>query len=343
MFNLVKALELTLSGGIDLLTGRPLGSDLGNLTTYETYAELEAAFAAQIDTFCDKMAACIAVVEQMHAKLLPTPFLSAVIDDCMEKGLDVTRGGAHYNLTGVQAIQVANVADSLAAIRQLVYEEKTVSAERLLHALRTNFEDDPLLRAMLLHKVPKYGNDVAWVDEIGAKWVNYFASRLERYRNGRGGIYQMGLYTVSAHVPMGQNVGASADGRLAGDPLADGGVSAMYGRDTSGPTALLQSVARLPFRRASNGTLLNMKFLPAFFQTDTGIRKFTQLLCAVCALGISHIQFNVLNEADLRAAQREPEKYRGLTVRVAGYTAYFTELAPDLQDEIIARRAYEGV
>ena len=343
MFNLVKALELTLSGGIDLLTGKPLGPDLGNLTTYETYAGLEAAFAAQIDTFCDKMAACIAVVEQMHAKLLPTPFLSAVIDDCMEKGLDVTRGGAHYNLTGVQAIQVANVADSLAAIRQLVYEEKTVSAERLLHALRTNFEDDPLLRAMLLHKVPKYGNDVAWVDEIGAKWVNYFASRLERYRNGRGGIYQMGLYTVSAHVPMGQNVGASADGRLAGDPLADGGVSAMYGRDTSGPTALLQSVARLPFRRASNGTLLNMKFLPAFFQTDTGIRKFTQLLRAVCALGISHIQFNVLNEADLRAAQREPEKYRGLTVRVAGYTAYFTELAPDLQDEIIARRAYEGV
>ena len=147
---------------------------------------------------------------------------------------------------------------------------------------------------MLLNKVPKYGNDVPWVDELGAKWVNYFADGLRKYRNGRGGIYQMGLYTVSAHVPMGQNVAASADGRYARDPLADGGVSAMYGRDVSGPTALLHSVSRLPFEKASNGTLLNMKFLPQFFKTQTGIVKFTQLLRAVCRLGISHIQFNVL-------------------------------------------------
>ena len=343
MFNLLKALELTLTGGIDLLTGKPLGKNLGTLETYPTYEALEAAFSEQIQYFCDQMADCIAVVEKMHAKLLPTPFLSAVIDDCMEKGLDVTRGGAHYNFTGVQAIQVANVADSLAAIKQLVYDDRTVSAERLLHALQTNFSSDPLLRATLLNKVPKYGNDVAWVDAIGTKWVDHFAQCLTQYRNGRGGIYQMGLYTVSAHVPMGQNVGASADGRYAGDPLADGGVSAMYGRDTNGPTALLHSVSRLPFIKASNGTLLNMKFLPDLFKTDGGVRKFTQLLRAVCALGISHIQFNVLNEADLRAAQREPEKYRSLTVRVAGYTAYFTELAPDLQDEIIARRTYAGV
>jgi formate C-acetyltransferase len=142
---------------------------------------------------------------------------------------------------------------------------------------------------------------------------------------------------------MGQNVGASADGRHARDPLADGGVSAMYGRDEKGPTALLQSVAKLPFELVSNGSLLNMKFLPAFFKTQSGIEKFAAFLRAFCRLGISHIQFNVLNESDLRAAQREPEKYRGLTVRVAGYTAYFTELAPDLQEEIIARTTYEGV
>ena len=188
-----------------------------------------------------------------------------------------------------------------------------------------------------------HGNDVPWVDELGAKWVNYFADGLRKYRNGRGGIYQMGLYTVSAHVPMGQNVAASADGRYARDPLADGGVSAMYGRDVSGPTALLHSVSRLPFEKASNGTLLNMKFLPQFFKTQTGIVKFTQLLRAVCRLGISHIQFNVLNEADLKDAQAHPENYRGLTVRVAGYTAYFTELARDLQDEIIARTTYEAI
>lgn len=343
MFNLLKALELTLNNGVDLLNGEKTGLDLGNLTTYKTFEELEAAFAKQIDFFSDRMVECVSVVEGMHEKLLPTPFLSAVIDDCIAKGQDVTQGGAHYNFAGVQAIQVANVADSLAAIKKLVYEEKRFTAEELLTALQTNFENAALLRAALVNKAPKYGNDIEWVDELGAKWVNYFADGLKKYRNGRGGIYQMGLYTVSAHVPMGQNVGASADGRYAKDPLADGGVSAMYGRDTNGPTALLHSVSRLPFEKASNGTLLNMKFLPSFFKTETGIQKFTGLLRAVCSLGISHVQFNVLNEADLRAAQERPEDYRGLTVRVAGYTAYFTELARDLQDEIIARTTYESV
>ncbi len=342
MFNLLKALELTLNHGVDLLTGEKTGLDLGDLTTYASFEELESAYAKQIDYFSDRMVECVSKVEKMHEQLLPTPFLSAVIDDCLAKGQDVTQGGAHYNFAGVQAIQVANLADSLAAIKSLVYEEKKISQEELLHALQTNYEDAPLLRATLLNKAPKYGNDVDWVDQLGVKWVNYFADGLKKYRNGRGGIYQMGLYTVSAHVPMGQNVGASADGRFAKDPLADGGVSAMYGRDTKGPTALLQSVAKLPFAKASNGTLLNMKFLPQFFKTETGIEKFTDLLRAVCRLGISHIQFNVLNEKDLRAAQKTPEKYRSLTVRVAGYTAYFTELAPDLQEEIIARTTYES-
>ena len=343
MFNLVKALELTLHRGVDQLTGEKTGLDLGDLTTYKTFEELEAAFAKQIDYFSDRMVECVSQVEKMHEALLPTPFLSAVIDDCIAKGQDVTQGGAHYNFAGVQAIQVANVADSLAAIKALVYDQKKISAGELLDALHTNFENAPLIRAMLLNKAPKYGNDVEWVDALGAKWANHFADGLKKYRNGRGGIYQMGLYTVSAHVPMGQNVAASADGRYAKDPLADGGVSAMYGRDTNGPTALLHSVSKLPFEKASNGTLLNMKFLPQFFKTQTGIVKFTQLLRAVCDLGISHIQFNVLNEADLRAAQEKPENYRGLTVRVAGYTAYFTELAKDLQDEIIARTTYESV
>ena len=343
MFNLLKALELTLNHGVDQLTGEKTGLDLGDLTTYKTFEELEEAYAKQIDHFSDRMVTCITQVEKMHELLLPTPFLSAVIDDCLTRGMDVTQGGARYNFAGVQAIQIANVADSLAAIKLLVYDEKKLSAQELLHALQTNFEDAPLVRTMLLNKVPKYGNDVPWVDELGAKWVNYFADGLRKYRNGRGGIYQMGLYTVSAHVPMGQNVAASADGRYARDPLADGGVSAMYGRDVSGPTALLHSVSRLPFEKASNGTLLNMKFFPQFFKTQTGIVKFTQLLRAVCRLGISHIQFNVLNEADLKDAQAHPENYRGLTVRVAGYTAYFTELARDLQDEIIARTTYEAI
>ncbi|AEC01347.1 glycyl radical protein [Parasphaerochaeta coccoides] len=343
MFNLVKALELTLNHGTDMLTGQKTGLDLGDLTTYESFEELEEAFARQIDYFSDYMVDCVSTVEKMHEQLLPTPFLSAVIDDCMTNGRDVTQGGAHYNFAGVQAIQVANIADSLAAIKDLVFGRKMLTAERLLQALRNDFKGDEVVRTMLLNKAPKYGNDIAWVDALGAKWSNYFSDGLEKYRNNRGGIYQMGLYTVSAHVPMGQNVGASADGRHARDPLADGGVSAMYGRDTHGPTALLHSVSTLPFRKASNGTLLNMKFLPEFFRTSTGIKKFSNLLRAFVDLGISHVQFNVVNETDLKAAQKEPEKYRGLTIRVAGYTAYFTELARDLQDEIIARTVYERI
>lgn len=342
MFNMVKALELTLNHGVDLLTGEKTGLDLGSLAEYATYEDLEAAYAKQLDHFMDIMADCIAVVEQKHEELLPTPFLSAVIDDCMEKGQDVTQGGAHYNFTGVQAIQVANVADSLAAIRELVYGGK-ISAQELLEALRTDFAEKELLRLRLLNKAPKYGNDTEWVDDIGAKWARYFAEGLKKYRNGRGGLYQMGLYTVSAHVPMGQNVGASADGRHARDPLADGGVSAMYGRDQNGPTALLHSVSRLPFEMATNGALLNMKFIPAFFKTDMGIHKFVSMIRAFCQLNISHVQFNVLNEKDLRAAQERPEDYRSMTVRVAGYTAYFTELARDLQDEIIERTAYADI
>ncbi len=343
MFNMVKALELTLTGGVDLLDSRQSGPNYGDLTTYRTYEDLEAAYARMIDHYMERMVDMVAVMDEMHAKILPTPFLSAVIDDCMELGKDITLGGAHYNQAGVQAIQMANIADSLEVIRRFVYEEKSVSAGELLDALKRDWQGHELLRQRAIHKAPKYGNDIAEVDAIGAKWARYFGDGLKKFRNRRGGIYQMGLYTVSAHVPMGQNVGASADGRHARDPLADGGVSAMYGRDEKGPTALLQSVAKLPFELVSNGSLLNMKFLPSFFKTQAGIEKFAAFLRAFCRLGINHIQFNVLNEADLRAAQREPEKYRGLTVRVAGYTAYFTELAPDLQEEIIARTTYEGV
>jgi len=188
MFNLVKALELTLHRGVDQLTGEKTGLDLGDLTTYKTFEELEDAFAKQIDYFSDRMVECVSQVEKMHEALLPTPFLSAVIDDCIAKGQDVTQGGAHYNFAGVQAIQVANVADSLAAIKALVYDQKKISAEELLTALQTNFENAALLRAALINKAPKYGNDVEWVDEMGAKWVNYFADGLKKDRDGRGGI-----------------------------------------------------------------------------------------------------------------------------------------------------------
>lgn len=343
MFNLVKALELTLNNGVCMLTGKQMGLDTGCLTDYPTYEALEDAFRRQIDHFMDKMIAACDKVDRMHAEYLPSPLLSSVIDSCLDKGLDVTAGGAHYNLSGIQAIQVANLADSLAAIKKLVYDEKTVSAAQLLDALRRDFADNEILRQICINRVEKYGNNVRWVDEIGNRWITYFAEKLKDYKNARGGVYHAGLYTVSAHIPMGKNVAASADGRHAGDPLADGGMSAMYGRDTHGPTNLLHSVSRIDSVNGSNGTLLNMKFLPEFFETKENIRKFSALLMSVVEMRISHVQFNVVRREDLIKAQENPDAYRSLTIRVAGYTAYFTELARDLQDEIIARTSYSGV
>lgn len=343
MFNLNKALEVTLTGGVCLLTGERIAPDFGSLKSYETFGQLEQAFQKQIDYFMDKMILACEEVEKAHIDLLPSPFLSASIDDCMEKGMDVTAGGAKYNLSGIQMIQVANLADSLAAIKQLVYDEKRVSREEMLDALKKDFEGYETLRTMMLNKVPKYGNDVDWVDAMGTKWADYFKNRLRTFTNYRGGPYHTGMYTVSAHVPMGENVGATPDGRHAGEPLADGGMSPVYGRDIKGPTAVLKSVSKLDKTLTTNGGLLNMKFLPEFFHNETGVKKFGSFLRSFVDLEIPHIQFNVVRKEDLIAAKENPEQYRGLTVRVAGYTAYFTELADELQNEIIARTSYGDI
>ena len=343
MFNLNKALEVTLTGGICLLTGEQIAPNYGSLPEYETFEDVENALKKQIDYFMDKMLLACEEVEKAHIDLLPSPFLSATIDNCMEKGVDVTAGGAKYNLSGIQMIQVANLADSLASLKQLVFDEKRFSKEEVLDALKNNFEGYEFMRTVMVNKVPKYGNDNEFVDAMGAKWANYFKDRLRTFTNYRGGPYHTGMYTVSAHVPMGQNVGASLDGRRAMEPLADGGMSPVYGRDIKGPTAVLKSVSKLDKTCTTNGGLLNMKFLPEFFTTEIGVQKFANFLRTFVDLEIPHIQFNVVRKEDLIAAKKNPEQYRSLTVRVAGYTAYFTELAGDLQDEIIARTSYGDI
>lgn len=343
MFNLNKALELTMNHGKCLLTNEPIGLDLGSIETYESFEDLENAFQKQIDYFIEKMMKAEIVVEKAHQDCLPTAFLSTVIDSCLEKGVDVTRDGAKYNLSGIQMIQIANLADSLAAIKELVYDEKMITRHELLEALQADFKGYEIIQTMLLNKVPKYGNDVKWVDELGAKWAGYFRERMKDYTNYRGGLYHTGMYTVSAHVPMGENVGASPDGRNALTPLADGGMSPVYGRDMAGPTAVLKSVSRMKDSYTTNGGLLNMKFLPEFFKTETGMMKFENFLRAFVDLKIPHIQFNVVRREDLLDAKLHPEQHRSLTIRVAGYTAYFVELAGKLQDEIIERTAYEDI
>lgn len=343
MFNMVKALELALNDGVCLLSGKQMGAKTGTLAEFKTYEDVEAALMAQIDFFFSRMISCCEIVEKAHAELLPSPLLSSVIQGCMEKGLDVTAGGAVYNLSGIQAIQCANIADSLAALKTLVFEQKRFSPQAVHAALVNNFEGGKLMRLTLLNKAPKYGNDIEWVDNIANKWIGIFSKKLEQYTNARGGIYHAGLYTVSAHVPMGQNVGATPDGRSNREPLADGGMSAVYGRDMKGPTALLKSVSRVDSHFGSNGTLLNMKFLPDLFMHEDGLKKFVSLIRAFIELKIIHVQFNVVRLEDLLKAQENPEQYRSLTIRVAGYTAYFTELARDLQNEIIKRTSYASL
>jgi formate C-acetyltransferase len=340
MFNMARILELTLFGGKDPQTGVQVGLDTPLLDRLASFAELEAAYDAQLAHFVELMIRGCNVVDRIHAELLPSPFLSLVIQDCVARGVDVTAGGARYNFSGPQGVQIANVADSLAAVRQAVFEERWGAAGELLEALRSDFAGAAALRQRLIHRAPKYGNDDSRVDALAQRWGDRFSALVGQYPTIRGGVYQPGFYTVSAHVPMGAAVGALPDGRRAREPLADGGLSPMTGRDRAGPTAVLRSVSKLNLELASNGTLLNMKFLPSFFQQGDALDKFVLLLRGFCALKIPHVQFNVVSADTLRRAQARPDDYRNLVVRVAGYSAYFTELDRKLQDEIIERTEF---
>lgn len=335
MFNVVKVLELTLNHGVDLLTGEQTGIDTGGLDTYESFEELEAALEKQIRYFVEKMVLCHNTVDRMHGTFMPTGLLSSVVLGCMEKGLDVTRGGAHYNSSGMQFVQVANLIDSLQALKETVYAGK-LSGSDLLEQLKKNWPDEELRRFMK-QKPLKYGNDIPAVDELANKWISLFCNELKKYRNVRGGNFHVGLYTVSSHVPMGDNVGATCDGRKSREPLADGGISACSGCDRQGPTAVLKSAAAIRNQDISNGTLLNMKFSPSIFREEKDRRHFYSLLRAFVSLKIQHVQFNVVDREELLAAQENPENYRSLLIRVAGYTAYFVALDTKLQNEIIRR------
>jgi formate C-acetyltransferase len=343
MFNMVRVLELSLFGGRDPRTEEHIGLETPPLDRMASFDQLEAAYDRQLDHFVRLMVKGCNAVDAVHAEVLPSPFLSCVVEDCVERGLDVTAGGAHYNFSGVQGVQIANVADSLAAVKQAVFDERWLPARDLLAALRDDFAGREVLRQRLIHRAPKYGNDDERVDQFARHWGDRYSELVGRYTNIRGGPYQPGFYTVSAHVPMGAHVGATPDGRHAGAPLADGGLSPSAGRDRRGATAVLNSVSKINLELASNGALLNMKFLPAFFTGPRALDKFVLLLRGFCKLKIPHVQFNVVSAETLRCAQAHPEEYRGLVVRVAGYSAYFTELDRYLQDEIIERTAFADV
>ena len=278
-----------------------------------------------------------------HRDWAPVPLLSSFIEDCVQHGQDITEGGARYNFSGVQGIGIANLSDSLHALKGMVFEQKRLSFAELIAVLKANFQtpEGEKIRARLINRFEKYGNDIDEVDNISADLLRFYCKEVERYQNPRGGHFTPGSYTVSAHVPLGSVVGATPDGRLAGEQLADGGLSPMLGQDVQGPTAVLKSVSKLDNFLLSNGTLLNVKFTPATLAGDGGLNKLADFLQAFTRLKLQHIQFNVVNADTLREAQQRPQDFAGLVVRVAGYSAFFVELSQEIQDDIIRRTAHQ--
>ncbi|MEX0492572.1 formate C-acetyltransferase [Raoultella terrigena] len=278
-----------------------------------------------------------------HRDQAPVPLLSSFILDCIERGKDITEGGARYNFSGVQGIGIANLSDSLHALKGMVFEQQRMSFDELIQVLKANFKtpEGEKIRARLINRFEKYGNDIDEVDNISADLLRFYCKEVEQHLNPRGGHFTPGSYTVSAHVPLGSVVGATPDGRLAGDRLADGGLSPMGGQDSQGPTAVLKSVSKLDNYLLSNGTLLNVKFTPATLAGDGGLNKLADFLQAFSKLKLQHIQFNVVNADTLREAQQRPQNFAGLVVRVAGYSAFFVELSKEIQDDIIHRTAHQ--
>ncbi|HWR06187.1 glycyl radical protein [Sporomusa sp.] len=339
-FSLAKCLELALNDGIDPVTGVQLGLKTGTLATMATFDKVMDAYRNQIEYFVKLLVISNNCCDIAHGSICPLPLLSSMVQDCVAKGKSLQEGGAHYNFTGPQGVGVANVGDALVALKKLVYGEKIVSRATLADALNKNWAGYETERQIMLNQAPKFGNDDDAADELARLAARIYCEEVEKYTNPRGGQFQAGLYPVSANVPLGAVVGALPDGRLAGTPLADG-VSPVSGRDIKGPTAAAKSVAKLDHEIASNGTLFNQKFLPNALKGETGLGNLAALIRSYFSLGGLHVQFNVISKETLEDAQRNPEQYRSLVVRVAGYSAFFTSLDRSLQEDIIARTEHD--
>ncbi|MCU6172256.1 formate C-acetyltransferase [Enterobacter bugandensis] len=329
MFNLLKVMEIAMQ------------ENEGNAAL--SYEGLLEHIRAKINHYIALMVEGSNICDIGHRDWAPVPLLSSFISDCLDAGKDITDGGARYNFSGVQGIGIANLSDSLHALKGLVFEQQRLSFDELLAVLNANFAipEGKKIRARLINRFEKYGNDIDDVDNISAELLRHYCKEVEKYRNPRGGQFTPGSYTVSAHVPLGAVVGATPDGRFAGEQLADGGLSPMLGQDMQGPTAVLKSVSKLDNYLLSNGTLLNVKFTPATLEGDTGLQKLADFLRAFTQLKLQHIQFNVVNAETLREAQQRPQDFAGLVVRVAGYSAFFVELSKEIQDDIIRRTAHQ--
>jgi len=334
-FNLVKILELTLNNGFDPRTKKQIGLKTGNPEDFASYEELFAAYKKQLKYFIDIKIKGSNIIERLYAEYMPAPFLSTVIDDCIAKGIDYNNGGARYNTNYIQGVGIGSLTDSLAAIKYHVFDKATVSFADLLTALNDSFENQEELRQLLLNKAPKYGNDNDYADEIMAEAFNEFYQVVNGRKNTKGGYYRINMLPTTSHVYFGSVIGATPDGRRARQPLSEG-ISPVQGSDKLGPTSVIKSAARMDHTK-TGGTLLNLKFTPQVLEGEEGIEKLAQLVRSYFKLGGHHIQFNVVDAKTLLEAKANPEQYRDLIVRVAGYSDYFIDLSEALQDEIIAR------
>ena len=342
-FNLAKCLELALNSGVCILTGKQIGPRTQDPVTFKNIDEILEAYTEQVSYFTEQTVKVINACVYHHGKSQPNPFTSCLLDGCMQNGKDATAGGAKYKAIGVNGVAVPDVGDSLAAIEKFVFREKKVSMEELIEAIRTDFNGREELQLMLQNKAPKYGNDDDFVDSLVRKAGQIWCRELEKYKGPYNEQYYPGEFTVSANVPYGLNTAALPSGKKAREPLANGGISATNGSDQTGPTALARSASKLDHVYACNGTLLNMRFSPSVLKEERDLNKFAGFLRAYVLMGGFHVQFNVVSSTLLKKAQKNPEKYPNLLVRVAGYSAYFTELSPEVQQDLINRTVHSEV
>ncbi len=335
-FNGIKCLELALFNGVDNIFGYQSGPQTGDAAKFESFEQVWNAYDAQVRHFFTQMTRGMEVLDRSIAAAVPSPFASAMVDGCIEKGRDLTAGGAVYNSTGVQLMGFANIVDSLYSLKSVIFDGKRHTMADMVGWLSDDWQDNEDKQAYFLNRVPKYGNDVDEIDRMAARVVEHYCDVVSSRKNFRGGAYWPGIFSVGFHVSFGAFTGATPDGRFAGSVLGNG-VTPTTGNAISGPTAIMNSVAKLPVEGLYNGANLNMRFQGKKIAT----KNLMLLIKAFFDKGGEQVQFNMLDSEILREAQRQPEKHRDLFVRVSGYSAEFTGLSEMAQDEIISRTEFD--
>jgi len=334
-FNLPKVLEITLHRGVDPQTGNQLGPVTKDPRECLNFADLLEAFEQQLHYFIDIKITGNETIEKLYAEKMPAPFLSVIIDDCIERGKDYNAGGARYNTNYIQGVGIGSITDSLAAIKYHLYDRKRFDWDQLMAALQENYIHDEKMRNFFIHKTPRYGNDDDYADELMKEVFNRFYRAVNGRQTARGGTYRINMLPTTCHVYFGSVLGAMPDGRKAGLPLSEG-ISPVQGADHFGPTAVIKSAAKMD-HLITGGTLLNQKFTPQLLSGEKGLNSLVHLIRSYFRLNGHHIQFNVIDKSTLLDAQLNPEQYSNLIVRVAGYSDYFNNLSEALQNEIIDR------